>query len=234
MYAAVPAQTDRPATLKSASALKLEAQAAQLEALVSGQPTGSPISPAAVDARADMVHLHLAPEARRAMDVAAFATSESRAIAAPAPALAKPATRPISLEVLSIAPSGATAPIAQAQQHILYESETLALIQRRKAPDGLVATHLYIRAGRLANPAHGAAAAKIAELAKRFATAPVLVPQGAETKELAHVCGGAVLVSRQGSRARWEEEGTILYEVRISKDLVTAEQVDLVSSCFTL
>jgi formyltetrahydrofolate-dependent phosphoribosylglycinamide formyltransferase len=239
MYAGGPPIPQAPAAslTRSASVLKLESGARKLEALVNGtEISSSPLSPPAGPASmpfsrspaptSTLVQLAIPSQPALRFDLQSFVAAEARSMRSPRQATEKPRT--VSLEMFSISSAGETTALRPDEYHIMHESELLALVHRHKSSDGLVATSVLVRVGRFAQP-QGLALAKLQQLASRYAATPVYVPQGAETKELAETLGRP-LISRQGSRAHWEEEGTTLYELRVEETLVTLEQVDLATS----
>ncbi|KAN0063610.1 Bifunctional purine biosynthetic protein ADE5,7 [Thecaphora frezii] len=163
----------------------------------------------------------------------------------------KPKT--VSIEVISIRPDGTTktiehtpsAPGGISEKQLCYNDETLAIVHRYKAASGLMENRVWIRLG-LRSPIHplqqelsadvGSEVMRRAEeLAKRYGVQPTFVPAGFEDVDLIDSLGGRWAVSRQGSRARFEGNGTGLYSVRSAiaagsdAGQMTITQVDLVS-----
>lgn len=139
------------------------------------------------------------------------------------------ARQTISLETLSVLSDGSTSTIPSPESHILYDTETLAIVHRHKGSDGLVATSLYARRGRNA-PVGGDTkeARKVEDLARRFGTKSVDARQGRETEELASLFGGR-LITREGIRAHYEISNTQMYIGRRHGAGIFIDQVDLVS-----
>ncbi|KAI0743870.1 hypothetical protein C8Q80DRAFT_1107264 [Daedaleopsis nitida] len=130
----------------------------------------------------------------------------------------------ISVEVMSISGSAATA--INADAHIFYDSELLAVIHRAKdKSSGLTATKVWAWHGRNAQFGERELQ-KVQELSRRYGTSPVMIEQAREPSEFVSVLGGK-LATRQGSRAHWSAENTAMHLVRSLQGLIFIDELDL-------
>ena len=139
----------------------------------------------------------------------------------------------ISVEVMCIAPSGSLETLQGEEKMVLYETETQVITHRYKESlaSGLVVTRVYARTGRMARllvDATCAEAKKVQEIGRQHRADVVDARQGRESVDLAKLLGGK-LVTREGSRKRYETGNTCFYEVRGGEGAHFIDQVDLVS-----
>ncbi|KAJ7780539.1 hypothetical protein DFH07DRAFT_433564 [Mycena maculata] len=129
----------------------------------------------------------------------------------------------IQVDVMAIAGSTAS-PLGLT--HIFYDTEILAIIHRSKSKStGLISSTVWSWQGK--NSRMGSSEErKVTELAKRYGTSIVSVPQLSEPVELVQCLGGALAV-RQGSRAHWANENTAMHIVRSMHGVIFLEQVDI-------
>ncbi|KAJ9476688.1 Phosphoribosylglycinamide formyltransferase [Pseudozyma hubeiensis] len=166
--------------------------------------------------------------------------------------------RPVSLEVLAIDAEGFVEPLELSgdqtfqrgeqlrREQILYDDDTLAVVQKSKGANGRTETKLWIRAG-VSSALHPfelgpqsmscVEGRKVAELAQQYSVQPEVVPAGCETDELIAALGGSWAVARKGSRKRFDAGAPSLYRVRRAvasalgqQGLFSIQQVDLRTS----
>ncbi|EPQ26197.1 uncharacterized protein PFL1_06133 [Pseudozyma flocculosa PF-1] len=203
---------------------------------------------------------NVAFRAEQALKTSSFEPGAILEYGAPTPSTAASQQKPktVSIDVISIGADGSTKAVEPAagasssDQRVspletLYDDETLAVVHRFKASSGLMENRVWVRLG-LRSPLHPAQQAAAAsdsgdevlhraeELAKRYGTKPTFVPAGFEGVDLVDGIGGRWAVARQGSRARFDSNGTALYRVRAAAaapagaDQTTVTQVDLATS----
>ncbi|KAI0675065.1 hypothetical protein C8Q78DRAFT_965332 [Trametes maxima] len=130
----------------------------------------------------------------------------------------------ISVDVLSIA--GNTASAISRDTSVFYDAEFLAVVHRAKVrSSGLVQTKVWGWHGRNAHVGEQETQ-KLQELARRYGTTPVMVPQAREPAEFVSVLGGQ-LATRQGTRTHWSAENTAMHVVRSRHGLVFIDELDL-------
>ncbi|GAC93294.1 hypothetical protein PHSY_000859 [Pseudozyma hubeiensis SY62] len=159
-----------------------------------------------------------------------LASVEARASASlPGPA------RAISVEVLAIDAEGFIEPLELSsdqtfqrgeqlrREQILYDDDTLAIVQKSKGANGRTETKLWIRTGACSalhpfelgpQSMSCVEGRKVAELAQQYSIQPEVVPAGCETDELIAALGGSWTVARKGSRQRFDAGASSLYRVR--------------------
>ncbi|KIY67156.1 hypothetical protein CYLTODRAFT_422772 [Cylindrobasidium torrendii FP15055 ss-10] len=130
--------------------------------------------------------------------------------------------RDISVEVMLV--SGSATTILSDDTNVFYDNEILAVIHRKKSiSSGLVATTVWAWAGRELDAREEI---KLEEIASRYRTSYILVPQYAEPAEMLKVLGGQLAV-RQGSRVHWSAENTAMHVVRSRNGYILIEELDL-------
>jgi len=150
------------------------------------------------------------------------------ALLASRPAAPKANQRTISVESFAI--SGSTSTLIDSEPHIFYDGDIVAIVHRAKGKaSDLVTMTLWGWKGRHSQCSENEKQ-KLNELASRFGTKLINVPQGKEPFEMAQVLGGTVII-RHGSRAHWTAENTALYCVRMhGHHYVIIEEVELVGA----
>ncbi|PWN19721.1 hypothetical protein BCV69DRAFT_283827 [Microstroma glucosiphilum] len=140
------------------------------------------------------------------------------------------ADQTVSVETLSLQSDGSTSTIASHEAHILYETETLAVVHRfRSSSSGqTVATKLYARAGHQASSS-SQVAQKLSDLARRYSTSVIDARQGREDTGLVRALGGKV-ETRQGSRRGWDKSNSLMWRVQEQDGVIFIDQVDLSTS----
>jgi hypothetical protein len=136
--------------------------------------------------------------------------------------------------VTSIGSDGSLERLEGEEQRVLYETETQVIIHRFKesTASGLVVTKVYARTGRMSKLLVDPScmeAKKVQEIGKQNRAEIVDARQGRESIELVKLLGGYI-VTREGSRKRYEGTNTCLYDVRGSEGAQYIDQVDMVSA----
>ncbi|RDB25209.1 Gelsolin [Hypsizygus marmoreus] len=140
------------------------------------------------------------------------------------PALSEPGITTISVDVMAI--TGTTATAIKQKQAIFYDTEILAIIYRSKSQSsGLVSTAVWGWEGKRATLGEREQR-KLQDLAKRYSTIANIVHQNSEPLQLVHVLGG-VLAIRQGSRTHWTPENTAMHLVRSQGGVILVDEKDL-------
>ncbi|CAG7854544.1 SubName: Full=Related to glycinamide ribonucleotide transformylase {ECO:0000313/EMBL:CCA70449.1} [Serendipita indica DSM 11827] len=133
----------------------------------------------------------------------------------------------ISIEAFLI--SGTSSTAIKDSIHVVYDQEILAFVSRKKnRTSGLVATTVWAWVGSRASCGEKEEG-KLQEVASRFNTTLIKVPQGKEPFDLVQILGGIIAI-RHGARSRWSKENTALHCVRThGSNCITIEEVELVS-----
>lgn len=155
----------------------------------------------------------------------AFSLSRLLASVPATPKLAPGAA--ISTETFLIAGSSSTA--IKDDMHIFYDGEIIAVVHRGKnKTSGLVATTVWGWIGSSAMLTEKETT-KLQDMAGRFNTSLVKVPQGKEPYDLVQLLGGTIAI-RQGSRSHWSRDNTALHCVRMhGSHFVVVEEVEVAS-----
>ncbi|KAG7446222.1 uncharacterized protein BT62DRAFT_104514 [Guyanagaster necrorhizus] len=130
----------------------------------------------------------------------------------------------ISVDVLSISDSSATA-ITQ-DLNVFYDTEVLAIVHRSKSKlSGLASTTVWAWQGK-ASQFKEKEEQKLKELGSRYGSNYIVIPQYAEPAELLQVLENQLAI-RQGTRAHWTAENTTMHVVRQSGDSILIDELDL-------
>ncbi|KAF9024846.1 hypothetical protein BDZ89DRAFT_1162052 [Hymenopellis radicata] len=149
-------------------------------------------------------------------DVSLLATNPSTYVS-------DPSIRTISVDVMSISGNAAT---AVQESAVFYDSEIIVIIHRKKSTSsGLVSTTVWAWQGKNSRLDEGEKS-KLTEIASRYGTSYIPVPQYAEPLELLSVLGGQLAI-RQGSRAHWSADNTAMHVVRSKGGYITIDELDL-------
>lgn len=136
----------------------------------------------------------------------------------------------ISIEVLSVSPSGSTTAIPSDENNILYSNELLVIIHRYKEASGLTSTKLYSRMGKDFRKILKAGRAsseerKLKEISERYHSKII----DSEPPELIEILGG-FLIKRDGIRKNWDGSNTYMLKIRGVDDAgIEIDQVELTS-----
>ncbi|PBK91545.1 hypothetical protein ARMGADRAFT_1013942 [Armillaria gallica] len=130
----------------------------------------------------------------------------------------------ISVDVLII--SGSSATVVTQDPLVFYDTEVLAIVHRSKSKSsGLASTTVWAWQGR-ASQFKEKEEQKLKELASRYGSNYINIPQYAEPAELLQVLENQVAV-RQGSRTHWTAENTTMHIVRQIGDGIIIDELDL-------
>ncbi len=135
----------------------------------------------------------------------------------------------VSVQTLTIGADGSATEL-QEDSNVVYDTELQVIVHRYRDTQGLVETELAIRRGSKlpAGRESSSQKAKLDELSKRFGAKSAPIPTS-EPSGLSDLLGG-VLVTRHGSRTRFDSSNTQLYIVRKENGNVFADQGVFVSA----
>lgn len=213
-----------------ASDKKLEEGVGALEALVAGKKVKTPTSesPQKTTSSNGPEMIEISPSKDTAkVDISPVLRS---ALSGPA---TKNSAKTISVDVLSVRPDGSAHLLPEMDAPVLYETETLVIMHRCKdTATGLMRHEVFVRAGRYSPVLSSQAsseASKVQMLASRVNAAPIDARQGRESIYLVKLLGGTI-VTREGTRDRFEASNTHMYAVRGIQGAFFVDQCDLVTS----
>ncbi|KAK0485856.1 hypothetical protein IW261DRAFT_1329900 [Armillaria novae-zelandiae] len=130
----------------------------------------------------------------------------------------------ISVDVLTL--SGSSATIVTQDPLVFYDTEVLVIVHRSKSKSsGLASTTVWAWQGK-ASQFKEKEEQKLKELASRYGSNYIIIPQYAEPAELLQVLENQIAI-RQGSRTHWTAENTTMHVVRQIGDGIIIDELDL-------
>ncbi|KAK0461206.1 uncharacterized protein EV420DRAFT_186624 [Desarmillaria tabescens] len=165
----------------------------------------------------DIVQLHYTDEPLPHVDI-------GRMVAKSPPTRQDGSVNTISVDVLII--SGGSATTITQDINVFYDTEVLAVVHRSKSKSsGLASTTVWAWQGK-ASQLKEKEEQKLKELAARYGSHYIVVPQYAEPTELLRVLENQLAI-RQGSRTHWTAENTTMHVVRQNGDGIIIDELDL-------
>lgn len=130
----------------------------------------------------------------------------------------------ISVDVLIL--SGSSATVVTQDPLVFYDTEVLVIVHRSKSKSsGLASTTVWAWQGK-ASQFKEREEQKLKELASRYGSNYIIIPQYAEPAELLQVVENQIAI-RQGSRTHWTAENTTMHVVRQVGDGIIIDELDL-------
>ncbi|KAK0212784.1 hypothetical protein DFS33DRAFT_1377248 [Desarmillaria ectypa] len=165
----------------------------------------------------DIVQFHYTDEPLPHVDI-------GRLVAKSSPTCQDRSVSTISVDVLII--SGCSATAITPDLNVFYDTEVLAIVHRSKSKSsGLASTTVWAWQGK-ASQLKEKEEQKLKELASRYGSNYIVIPQYAEPAELLRVLENQLAI-RQGSRAHWTAENTTMHVVRQNGDGIIIDELDL-------